>query len=157
MPKFGWKAVYEDSTIYRQHIYDKKGKLESEGDSYALVEEKGMPLYFFVGSGYGVNLKTGELLIKRVWQQFCDLNGEALHPDGLIYFRRRHAIMNLDGTWTTTPEILHVVGFTHKKLDQFYRLHTGVVRLLIPHDGRPPFVSVGDKLEITERQPVRRK
>ena len=157
MPKFGWKAIYEDGTIYRQYLYDKNGQLESRGDSYGLVEAKGMPLYFFIGSGYGVNLKTGEFLIKRRWQMFCDINGEALHPAGLIHFRRREAVLNLDGIWQTTPNILHVVGYVYSEVRRPYWPEEKVARLMIPHDGRPPAICIGSKLPWAERKPVWRK
>lgn len=103
MAKFAWKAIYEDCLL-------KQNWETGEGNSFGEVEQKGLPQKFFVGSKFGVNLQTGELLIKGKWQQFSNNLGEPLKPTRLIYFRRVHQWKEL-GTDRGGSDIRHFVGF----------------------------------------------
>ncbi len=117
MPKFGWKAVYEDCIL-------KQTWETGEGNSFGEVEAKGIPLKFFVGSRFGANLQTGELLVKGKWLQITDEYGKPLKPVKLIYFRRVTQSLAMDGR-VMLPTIWHFVGYEYSH---------GTVRLRISND-----------------------
>lgn len=125
MPKFGWKAVYEDSVI-KQFPSGKPEVLYNE------IKAKGLPIKFFVGTKFGVNLKTGELLIKGKWEQFGDEDGKLFQPISLLYFRRN--LVQVTPGVGSVHNIWHFIGYLHEN---------GVVRLCIPSDGSRYTICVG--------------
>jgi hypothetical protein len=125
MPKFGWKAVYEDGVI-KQYPAGKPEVLYND------VKARGLPLKFFVGRQYGVNLKTGELLIKGKWMRVGNIDGEPFKPSALIYFRR-HQVSVTPGV-CSTHDVWHFIGYLHS---------AGMVRLCIPDGGPDYTVCVG--------------
>ena len=128
MPKFGWKAVYEDGII-KQYPH---GKPET---NFGEVRTKGLPLKFFIGRKYGVNLLTGELLIDGRWREFGDADAVPLKPLELIYFRRNLATINkADMHEVGSRQIRHFVGYEHA---------AGIVRLCIPDDGNSITICIG--------------
>ena len=128
MPKLGWKAIYEDGVI-------KQYPASKPETNYREVVAKGPPVKLFVGTNYGVNLQTGELLVKGKWVQFGDKDGRPLVPTALIYFRRNHKAANMgDMTKITTVSVHHFVGFAHS---------AGIVRLCIPDNGSHYSICIG--------------
>ena len=101
-PKLGWKAVYPDEVI-RQYQF---GKPET---NFKEVLDKGLPSKFFLGDNYGVDLKSGEVLIDGNWLKVGDENGEPLKPVELIYFRRNTVSANAGKV--VGRVVLHFVGY----------------------------------------------
>lgn len=143
MPKFGWKAVFEDCVI-RQY------PMGSPETSFKTVREKGLPIKFFVGTKYGVNLSSGEFLIKGVWQLVGNLEAVQFVPKRLIYFRRNER--QYDGV--NPSKLVSVQHFVGYEFDSFREVSvdgrigripvTGEVRLCIPDEGSQPTVCFGD-------------
>lgn len=123
MPKFGWKAVYEDGVI-------KQYPVDQPETNFRVVREKGMPYHFFVGTQYGVNLKTGELLIHGHWQRVGNLDAVPITPTRLVYFRRHFKMANGGGA-----ALFHFFGYEHAE---------GEVRVCVPDTGEPPTICYGE-------------
>lgn len=127
MPRFGWKAVYVDAIL-------KQDWISGVGDSFSEVEKKGKPVRFYVGKNFGVNLETGELLVKGKWLLVGDKDGNPLKPTKLIYFRRVWHGMNVGSGELIKHPIRHFVGYEH---------NGGIVRLCITQDGKQHMLCIG--------------
>ena len=131
MPKFGWKAIYEDGVI-RQYPF---GLPET---NFKEVVDKGMPTKFFVGRVYGVNLVTGELLINGKWVSVGDMDAVRFKPTKLVYFRRNFATVNAE-LKESSRKIFHFVGYQYEINGSL-----GQVRLCIPDNKQEqPTICIG--------------
>lgn len=119
MAKFAWKAIYEDCKMYQNWV-------TGEGNSFGEVQAKGMPLCFYIGTRFGVNLKSGELLIKGVWTSITNKYGDPLRPTELVYFRRVTQHYNTGGD-SIKPTIWHFVG---------YKYSAGTICIRVSNDER---------------------